>query len=292
MDIIKPSVDKKNIKNDLLSYDENFTNSNKYQKIGGLRTAGYFKSNKLNNPLISIIIATKNSENYLEKCLKSIFDQEYENFEIIIVDNNSFDKTVEIIKKYNSNIDFWISEKDNGIFDAMNKGIKEARGEIISILNSDDFFYKNALKIIANYFKEDSGLDFIFGTVLKKKVYSGFKPHLIIWKFNIYPSHSVGFFIRKKIHDKIGLYNTKYKHSNDYDFFYRLIRNTNFKGISTKRDEVIGEFNLFGFSSKIPFFDRLLTELRIRYDNNQNIIDLIFIFFGRILSKIFHNILK
>ena len=116
MDIIKPSVDKKNIKNDLLSYDENFTNSNKYQKIGGLRTAGYFKSNKLNNPLISIIIATKNSENYLEKCLKSIFDQEYENFEIIIVDNNSFDKTVEIIKKYNSNIDFWISEKDNGIF--------------------------------------------------------------------------------------------------------------------------------------------------------------------------------
>ena len=65
---------------------------------------------------------------------------------------------------------------------------------------------KNALKIIANYFKEDSGLDFIFGTVLKKKVYSGFKPHLIRWKFNIYPSHSVGFFIRKKIHDKIGLY--------------------------------------------------------------------------------------
>ncbi|WP_415301364.1 glycosyltransferase [Candidatus Pelagibacter sp. Uisw_134_02] len=236
-------------------------------------------------------MATHNSGKYLEGCLKSIFKQSFKNYEIIIIDNQSKDKTLKIIKKYEKKIGFWLSEKDKGIFDAMNKGIKNSKGKIISILNSDDVFYPNALKIINKYFISDNKIDYVFGTVLKKKIYSGFRPELIRWRFNIYPSHSVGFFIKKKVHNKIGLYNTKYRHSNDYDFFYRLIKKNIFFGVRTSRTEVLGKFRDGGFSSTLGFFDRLMMELKIRLDNKQSIFDLLLIFFGRCVFKVI-NIFK
>ena len=250
-------------------------------KVGGLRTRGHYKK-----PLISIIIATHNSGKHLEGCLKSVIKQNYKNYEIIIIDNQSKDKTLKIIKKYEKKIDFWISEKDKGIFDAMNKGIKNSKGKVISILNSDDIFFQNALKIVSKYFTSNNKIDYLFGAVIKKKLYSGFRPELIRWKFNIYPSHSVGFFVKKKVHDKIGLYNTKYRHSSDYDFFYRLIKKNIFFGTRTLRTEVLGKFRDGGFSSKLNFFDILLMELKIRFDNNQNFFDLLIIFFGRCIFKI------
>ena len=255
-------------------------------KVGGLRTRGHYKK-----PLISIIIATHNSGKHLEGCLKSVIKQNYKNYEIIIIDNQSKDKTLKIIKKYEKKIDFWISEKDKGIFDAMNKGIKNSKGKVISILNSDDIFFQNALKIVSKYFTSNNKIDYLFGAVIKKKLYSGFRPELIRWKFNIYPSHSVGFFVKKKVHDKIGLYNTKYRHSSDYDFFYRLIKKNIFFGTRTLRTEVLGKFRDGGFSSKLGFFDRLMMELKIRFDNRQNIFDLLVIFFGRFIFKII-NIFK
>ena len=263
-------------------------NMNLFKKncVGGLRTKSFVKQNLYSRPLVSIIIATYNSEKYLEQCLKSIFNQSYKNYEIILIDNKSTDKTLKIIRKYEQLIDIWISERDEGIFHAMNKGIGFAKGKIISILNSDDYFTKDALKIIVKYFNFNPSIDFIFGTVRKKKLFSGFKPNKIRWKFNIYPSHSVGFFIKKKIHDKIGLYNHKYRHSNDYDFFYRLIVTNKINGIATKRTEVIGNFRDGGFSSKLGFFDRLFMELKIRFNNNQNIFDLFIIFFGRCFFQI------
>ena len=137
---------------------------NNYSTVGGLRT---LNNNK--KPLISIIIVTHNSERYIEMCLKSIFQQKFKNYEIIIIDNLSKDKTLKIIKKYEKKIDLWKSEKDKGIFDAMNKGIKNSKGKIISILNSDDIFYSNALTIVNKYFTTNKKIDYLFGTVLKKK---------------------------------------------------------------------------------------------------------------------------
>lgn len=173
----------------------------------------------------------------------------------------------------------------------MNKGIKYSQGKIISILNSDDFFYPNALNIVNKYFNKNDKIDYLFGTVLKKKLYSGFRPKLIRWKFNIYPSHSVGFFVKKRVHNKIGLYNIKYRHSSDYDFFYRLIKTKKFYGTRTLRTEVFGKFRDGGFSSKLGFFDRLFMELKIRFNNKQNIFDLVIIFIGRCIFKII-NIFK
>ncbi len=137
-------------------------------KSGGLRSFGHYKK-----PLISIIIATYNSGKYLEECLKSIFKQSYKNYEIIIIDNQSKDKTLKILKKYEKKIDLWVSEKDSGIFDAMNKGIKHSKGKIISILNSDDFFYPNALNIVNKYFSSDNKIDYLFGSVQKKNYIRG-----------------------------------------------------------------------------------------------------------------------
>ncbi len=262
----------------------------KRKNIGGLRTRSIIKKNLYSRPLISVIVATYNSEKHLEQCLQSILKQTYQNFEIIVIDNQSTDKTLNIIKKYEKFIDIWISERDKGIFHAMNKGIKISKGKIISILNSDDYFFPNALKTVVKYFNNNLDVDFIFGTVKKNKIFSGFKPNKIRWKFNIYPAHSVGFFVKKKIHDKIGLYNLKYKHSNDYDFFYRLIVKNKIKGISTKRNEVLGIFRPGGFSSKLGFFDRLFMELKIRFNNKQNFFDLCIIFFGKCFFGILNKL--
>ena len=172
---------------------------------------------------ISIITVTKNSEKYLEKNILSMHNQSYKNYEHIIIDGGSKDKTLDIIHKHRKKIKYFISEKDKGLYDAMNKGIKKSSGNIIGILNSDDVYYKDALKIVNKYFNKYSKIDFLFGSVYKYKLLHGYYPEKIKWSFGFYSTHSVGFFIKKKSHKKAGYYNIKYKYSADYDLFYRLI---------------------------------------------------------------------
>ena len=128
-------------------------------------------------------------------------------------------------------------------------------------------------------------LDFLFGTVKKKRILSGFHPNKINWKFNIYPSHSCGFFVRKKIHKKIGFYNQKYKLSADKDFIYRLIKN-GYNGKSSKKSEVFGNFYMYGQSSKLPFAESLIEDCKIRLDNKESIVRVTIIFVLHILNKI------
>ena len=115
---------------------------------GGLRTRNIFKNSKENNPLISIITVVKNNKKYIEETIKSILDQNYKNFEFIIIDGESIDGTLDIIKKYDANnlIDYWISEKDSGLYDAFNKGLNLARGDMIGFVNSDDLLLKRCIK--------------------------------------------------------------------------------------------------------------------------------------------------
>lgn len=156
--------------------------------------------------MISIITVSFNSEKYIEQTIKSVLDQSYKNIEYIIIDGGSSDQTVKIIKKYNNKIDYWVSEKDSGLWNAMNKGINLSKGSIIGIINSDDYYYKNALQTIANYFNKNPDIDFVFGSVKKYKIMYGFAPWKIKWSFGFYTSHSVGFFIRsnsQKIFKKI-----------------------------------------------------------------------------------------
>ena len=154
-------------------------------------------------------------------------------------------------------------------------------------INSGDLYNPEALSIVNKYFDEDKNLDFIFGTVNKKKIKQGFKKRKIHWSFDFYPSHSSGFFISNFAQKRIGLYDTAFKLSADHDLFYRLIRN-NFKGKATKKNEIIGHFRKVGgsFSSTIPFEDHLNEEINIRLNNNQNRFLICLIIINNYLMKI------
>jgi glycosyltransferase involved in cell wall biosynthesis len=238
---------------------------------------------------ISIITPTFNSEKYLERCIKSIQSQDYNNIEHIIIDGDSTDETRNIIKKYQNNKTILISEKDDGIWDAMNKGLKIASGNIVGFLNSDDYYYPDAIKTVVKYFNNNN-IDFLFGTTQKYKLMYGYKPWKIRFSFGFYTSHSVGFFINRERHLKIGFYNTKY-FSADLDFFYKMIVKFKLKGVATKKNEVLGKFQSGGFSSKVNFLDHLKDLNKIRIDNGQNVYYVNLIFFYKIIKN-FRKILK
>ena len=271
-----------------LLLDDNIDRKN----FGGLRYKNFFKSSLKDKPLISIVTPNFKSP-YLEKTIISILKQKYENLELIIIDADSGDETVQILKKYNDQIDLWVSEKDNGLWDGWNKGLEFANGDYIGILDSTSTFDINAIKHLMKYVKKYPEADCIFGTIKKgDKIYAGYRPKDITLRFNIYPSCVIGFFIKKNSLKKLGLYNTKYKIHSDYDLIYRLIVKEKMIGVPTKGDEIFGAFGEVGISAGYSFFQRLFSELKIRYDNNQNIFIILFIFFGRCYKQTLKNIFK
>ena len=235
---------------------------------------------------ISIITVTKNSEKFLKENIKSVLKQNYKNYEHIFIDGNSTDNTIKIIRSYKKKVKLIQNKKDKGLYDAMNVGIKNARGSIIGILNSDDIYFKNTLSTVNKYFSKDQNLDFLFGSVYKHKLLHGYKPWKINFSFGFYSAHSVGFFIKRKSQFKVGLYNLKYKYSADYDLFIRMIKKKKFKGVATKKNEVFGKFRRGGLSSKIKFLDYLKECNNIRIDNGQNKLIVYLIFLIRFLKGI------
>ncbi len=178
------------------------------------------------------------------------------------------------------------------MWEAINRGIKMSSGEIIGILNSGDIYYKNTFKIVAKYFNNNNKLDYLFGPVKKDRILFRFSPEKIFYRFNIYPSHSSGFFISTKAHKKIGYYNENLKFGADHDLFYRMIVKYKLKGMIAKKKEVFGKFDLHGSSSKIPFYKTYFYEMIVRYKNGQNIFYLFCLYFLKILNKIFRSIFK
>jgi len=185
---------------------------------------------------ISIITATYNSQNFITTNLNSINNQTYKNFEHIIVDNNSQDKTLEIIKNNGKNIKI-ISEKDNGIYDAFNKGIDLSKGEIISIINSDDYFadekvLEEVSKVFANY-----DVDIVYGD-LKYVKRENLNKIVRYWKSNPYvlnsfqkgwaPPHPT-FFVKKKIYENLGKYKLNLGNSADFELMFRFLEKNNIK---------------------------------------------------------------
>jgi len=233
---------------------------------------------------ISIITVTKNSEKFLQETIDSLSKQTHQNFEHIIIDGASTDNTLDIIKKNSHNITKWISEPDQGLYYAMNKGLRLCSGDIVGILNSDDIYYPDTLSIVNTYFFKKK-IDFLFGTVFKHKLMYGFYPKKIHWTFGFYTTHSVGFFIKKISQDKIGPYNTKYKWSADYDNFYKMIVKHKMTGVATKKEEIFGVFRQGGLSSSIKYIDFLKENTQIRLDNGQNKIFVFIIFILRLMRN-------
>ena len=134
---------------------------------GGLRTKGITKQSQENQPLITVVTVVRNGEKTLEETILSVINQTYTNIEYIIVDGASTDGTLDIVRKYEDRIDYWISEPDKGIYDAMNKGIDLATGEWINFMNSGDFFVKK--DVLEKVFTQRNwdGVDIIYGNSIQ-----------------------------------------------------------------------------------------------------------------------------
>jgi glycosyltransferase involved in cell wall biosynthesis len=179
-------------------------------------------------PLISIITVCFNSETTIKKTIESVLNQEYNFFEYIIVDGNSSDSTLEIINEFNSdNRISVISELDNGIYDAINKGIRNAKGEIIAILNSDDFYCNKIIlsKIVEGFTQEIdlvySDICFINQNGKISRYFSSKYFNKYFFYFGMMPPHP-SIFVRRKIYEKLDLYKTDYQIAADFDFFLRV----------------------------------------------------------------------
>ncbi len=243
-------------------------------------------------PFFSIITVVKNDEINIKKTIESIINQTFKDFEYIIIDGKSSDTTLNKIFHFKKKIDTIVSEKDRGIYYAMNKGAKISNGKVILYVNSGDLLTKNALKIIRKKFNGHKDIGFIFGTV--KRHYTtgviykhGINFKKLLYNFDFATSHSTGFFIKKKFFKKIGYFDTNFKISADYNLYFKLIEKMKIKGVATKKNELIGIMKSGGYSSKIKFFDHLKEEMKIRYHNGQNLFLIAMIFVNAFLKNLF-----
>ncbi len=181
---------------------------------------------------ISLITPTYNSAETLSRTIESVCIQNYPNLEYIIIDGGSSDNTKEVVEKYKDQINIiFVSEKDNGIYDAMNKGIKMAAGEIIGILNSDDLFdTAEVLKTVADAFMQED-IDAIYGDI----VYFSTDVNKITryWKSGKYNESNLNsgwtiphpaLFVKKNVYERCGYFKTTYKISADYEFILRILK--------------------------------------------------------------------
>ena len=181
---------------------------------------------------VSVITVTYNNANTLAHTMQSVLAQTYANIEYIVIDGGSTDNTLQVIEQYKPLFGerlIYVSEPDNGIYDAMNKGIKLSSGDVIGILNSDDFFTSNnVIETLVSSF--DNDIEAIYGDIhfvnpnnLNKttRYYSGklFRPWLV--KYGCMPPHP-SFYVRKSIYERFGNYNTNYKIASDFELIARL----------------------------------------------------------------------
>jgi len=216
---------------------------------GGLRTKGFFKKSLPDKPLITIVTVVFNGEEYLEKTMLSVINQTYDNVEYIIIDGGSTDGTLEIIKKYEDKVDYWISEKDEGIYDAMNKGIDLAIGTWVNFLNAGDIYENKNIIEYLNF--NESNL--LYGKVrnISNDIYNNTFTGYRVSKKDYYykmPICHQAIFYKTELFKKIGKYDMRFKVSADHEWMLRYYTKENDKSLF--QDIVIAKYLLDGFSVK------------------------------------------
>ncbi len=217
----------------------------------------------MNNPVkVSIITISFNAEKTIEHTIQSVVSQSYKNIEYIVIDGNSKDDTKSIIEKYKHNIAYFISEPDNGLYDALNKGLAISTGDIIGIIHSDDFYpHSEVISSIVNMFENNSDCNAISSSVhiFKQnkfdrpfRVYDATKFKNWQLKLGIQPPHP-GFFITRKALDIVGYFRPFYKISGDFEWFVRFYLIHHLTSFSTNYVSVHmrdGGLSSSGFKSK------------------------------------------
>ncbi|EKO3645760.1 glycosyltransferase [Vibrio metschnikovii] len=175
---------------------------------------------------VSIITVCYNSEKTIEDTIRSVASQDYNDIEYIIIDGGSTDSTPAIVKKYSDHVDVYLSEKDEGLYDAMNKGIKLASGELVGILNSDDVLADHS--IIAHVVEASKNVDGVYGDVgfydftltKKKRHYSSRGFHKAKFSRGFMPAHP-SCYLKKELIEKVGFYSLDFSIAADFDYLVR-----------------------------------------------------------------------
>ncbi|UOD35871.1 glycosyltransferase [Deferribacteraceae bacterium V6Fe1] len=223
-------------------------------------------------PLITVITVVYNGEKYLEETIQSVINQTYPNVEYIIIDGGSTDGTLDIIKKYEDYIDYWVSEKDNGIYDAMNKGVDVALGKWVYFLGSGDIFYSShVLKSIFIDLKDLGSAFILFGDIIYDdgRLFKSRYGTSLYYRNTI---HHQGAFYRRKLFDKFR-YQSNYIVSADYELNLMLFCNKNpslnVKIIIAKcnNEGISNQVNLRGYIEEIEIRHKYLGRINLlKYD--------------------------
>ncbi len=186
-------------------------------------------------PKISIVTPSFNQAQFLERAILSVLNQNYPNLEYIIIDGGSTDGSVEIIKKYEKYLTYWVSEKDDGQADAINKGFWMSTGEFVAWQNSDDIYLPEAFYKVVKKFSENPDADLVFGNryaidenenIIRDMRYVSFNYKSLLCEGSALSNQSA--FWKKEVIDKVGLLDENFKFCMDYDFWVRAAKNSEF----------------------------------------------------------------
>ena len=185
--------------------------------------------NGMQYPTISIITPSFNQGAFIEETILSVISQKYPNIQYIIIDGGSTDNTVDIIRKFEDKIYYWVSEPDKGQPDAINKGLKKATGEIIAFINSDDYYEPGAFDFVAKQYL--AGNQWIIGGVQNFRIETGETYHvtqkadtnLFHWLLRVNQNHQPGNFWSRNVFDKVGFMDETLHYSFDWDYWLRFI---------------------------------------------------------------------
>ena len=225
------------------------------------------------NLKVSIITAAFNRATTIKRALLSVKSQTYENIQIALIDGASTDETISKAQTILEKTDITISEPDEGIYDALNKGLKISDGEIIGFLHSDDLFYDNdVISKVADVFADDS-VDIVYGDACffsgqnSKKVKRRYRSSELTLKnlaWGKMPAHP-SIYIRRRIYDEIGYFETNFKIAGDYEFLCRLAKHKNLKSVYLPYPFVKMQFggaSTSGLSSTILLNKEVLRAIR------------------------------
>ncbi|WP_052172470.1 glycosyltransferase family 2 protein [Psychroserpens jangbogonensis] len=224
-------------------------------------------------PLISIVTVVFNGIKYLQQTIDSVANQTYPNIEYIIIDGGSTDGTVDLIKANEANVDHWISEPDKGLYDAMNKGISKAKGELIGMINSDDWYEVDAVETTVNKYLKNPDKRIFHSDRYdvypdgEKKVFA-FNPSVIKFKYFAMTYNHPSMFVSPKVYKEYN-YNTSLKVYSDYQFtLTSYLKN---KDQFTYINKPTVNFRLGGVSGQIPLKDVLKESYIARRNSGMNL---------------------
>lgn len=217
-----------------VSYAANHIPRHPLRLEGGVRTRGLFEKRSVpGHPLVSVITVVRNGERHLEETILSVLNQTYDNVEFLVVDGASEDGTLDIVRKYENRVAYWISEPDRGVYEAINKGLALMSGLCWAYLSADDLYTPTAVEAAVDAFESNEECGVVYGDL---QMISEDGRYLSLYRYpefdnkrfrlNVNPCQHghVSTFLRTAVYQIIGGFSTKYKYAGDYEYFLRAAK--------------------------------------------------------------------